>query len=91
MQVVVHLRTVEPSDAYCGDRIADDGRGGKRSVQCSVFSVQCSDGDAGARAEGRGEVFSIQCSGGALGTEKESMWVWGYVGRERVQIRFKRA
>jgi hypothetical protein len=37
MQVVVHLRTVDPSDAYCGDRIADDGRGGKRSVQCSVF------------------------------------------------------
>jgi hypothetical protein len=29
MQVVVHLRTVEPSDAYCDDRIADDGRGGK--------------------------------------------------------------
>jgi hypothetical protein len=41
MQVVVHLRTVEPSDAYCDDRIADDGRERKRSVQCS-------DGDAGA-------------------------------------------
>ena len=37
MQVVVHLRTVDPSDAHCDDRIADDGRGGKRSVQCSVF------------------------------------------------------
>jgi len=30
MQVVVHLGTVEPSDADCGDRIADDGREGKR-------------------------------------------------------------
>ena len=29
MQVVVHLRTVEASDAYCGNSIADDGRGGK--------------------------------------------------------------
>ena len=28
MQVVIHLGTVEPSDADCGDRIADDGRGG---------------------------------------------------------------
>ena len=30
MQVVTHLLTVEPSDARCENRIADDGRGGKR-------------------------------------------------------------
>jgi hypothetical protein len=34
MQVVVHLRTVEPSDAHCDDRIADDGRGGKGVCGC---------------------------------------------------------
>jgi|LakMenE01Jun11ns_1017448.scaffolds.fasta_scaffold9297242_2 hypothetical protein len=34
MQVVVHLRTVEPSDADCGNRIADDGREGKGVCGC---------------------------------------------------------
>jgi hypothetical protein len=34
MQVVVHLRTVGPSDAYCGNRITDDGREGKRVCGC---------------------------------------------------------
>jgi len=30
MQVVTHLWTVAPSDAHCGNSIADDGREGKR-------------------------------------------------------------
>ena len=40
-----------------------------------MFSVQCSDGDAGARAEGE-----------KLGTGKESMWVCG-CGREREELK----
>jgi hypothetical protein len=38
MQVVVHLGTVEPSDAHCDDRIADDGRGGKEEEKLKTES-----------------------------------------------------
>jgi hypothetical protein len=41
MQVVVHLRTVEPSDAHCDDRIADDGRGGKGEEKLKAEMLKC--------------------------------------------------
>ncbi len=78
MQVVVHLRTVEPSDAHCGNRIADNGRGGKRSVQCSVFSVQRSVGDR--EREFYRERWGQKKAGDR---EREFVGVWECVGRKR--------
>ena len=70
MQVVIHLRTVEPSDSYYGDSIADDGREGKRSVQCSVFSVQMETLARGRRGKSWGQGKRVCGYVGVGGKEK---------------------
>jgi hypothetical protein len=92
MQVVVHLRTVEPSDSLYGGSIADDGRERNAEMLGKVSVWVCGYGrerekqsqwGQGKRVCGCESVWGERGFKEMLGTGKESVWVWVCVGKER--------